>query len=142
MRGALLKKKRRATAMIGLLALSIVSACSSGPGAGKPAAEPGKTAAPDTAASLGPAELTITSSSALSEEAFESNFGQYLKKKFPNFKFTYIKKATGTLITDLITAGTPVDLIFESSGNIYPGLINAGLAMDISDTWSKSTTLT
>lgn len=123
--------------MISLLALAVVSACSSGPGAGKPAAEPGKNAAQETTAALAPAELTITSSSALSEEAFESNFGQYLKKKFPNFKFTYIKKATGTLITDLITAGTPIDLIFESSGNIYPGLINAGLAMDISELIKK-----
>lgn len=132
------KNKRRTAAAISWLAvLSLtISACGgNGSGSGKSEADSGKKEETPKPQSLAPekADLTITSSGALSEESFEANYGKYLKAKFPNYTFKYIKKATGSLITDLITAGTPIDIIYESSGNIYDGLINPGLAMDISD---------
>lgn len=84
------------------------------------------------------AELTITSSSGMDEAAFEKNYGQYIKKKFPNYTLTYIRKNKGTSINELITAGTKIDLIFESIGGIGDGLIRPGLAEDMTDMVKKA----
>jgi multiple sugar transport system substrate-binding protein len=85
-----------------------------------------------------PVELTITSSGALDPAVFDKNIGQYLAKKFPNYKFTYIQKVSGkTEITDLLAANTPIDLIYETIGGERDGLIAPKLAMDISDLMKK-----
>ncbi|WP_079912705.1 ABC transporter substrate-binding protein [Paenibacillus sp. 32352] len=133
------RARRRTTLSILWLAMLslMVSACGGGGTTGSATGNGGTDGGNKEAKtpSLAPekADLTITSSGALSEESFEANYGKYLKAKFPNYTFKYIKKGTGSLITDLITAGTPIDIIYESSGNIFDGLINPGLAMDITD---------
>ncbi|WP_282940355.1 extracellular solute-binding protein [Paenibacillus sp. RC67] len=129
-------KRKAVTSIVWLAMLSLtVTACGGNSAGRNSGADSGKKEETPKQQSLAPekADLTITSSGALSEESFEANYGKYLKAKFPNYTFKYIKKATGSLITDLMTAGTPIDIIYESSGNIFDGLINPGLAMDISD---------
>ncbi|WP_159887315.1 ABC transporter substrate-binding protein [Paenibacillus puerhi] len=88
-----------------------------------------------------PANLVITSGSALDDAVFEKNYGQYIKKKFPNYNISYIKKGSvgsGTSINELLVAGTKIDLIFESIGSMVDGLIRPGLGGDITDLAKKA----
>ncbi|MBE1440908.1 ABC transporter substrate-binding protein [Paenibacillus sp. OAS669] len=87
------------------------------------------------------ADLVITSSGAMDDAAFEKNYGQYIKKKFPNYTITYIKKGSvgsGTSINELLVAGTKIDLIFESIGGMVDGLIRPGLGGDITELAKKA----
>lgn len=95
----------------------------------KPEAE-GKQAASE------PAELVFYSTSADSEASFNERFGDPLRKKFPNFTIKYIQKGTGTTLPELMAAGTPFDVYFDSIGNYMDGL-NTNLQYDMTEMVKK-----
>jgi multiple sugar transport system substrate-binding protein len=122
----------------GILSAALLSGVLSGCGGGNTAGgNAGSSGTEEKAPSGEPVELTITSSAGTDAPVFEKNVLSYLQKKFPNYKFNYIEKQKGTEIGDLIAAGTPIDLIFETIGGLNGGLIQPGLAMDISELIKK-----
>lgn len=79
-------------------------------------------------------KLVITSSGGLDVPVFEQNILQYLERQFPHFEFQYIEKISGESTIDLLlTTNQQIDLIFETIGGLPGGLMEPGLAMDISD---------
>jgi ABC-type glycerol-3-phosphate transport system substrate-binding protein len=84
-----------------------------------------------------PIELTMTSSAGTAADSFNQSITQFLQKKFPNWKFNYIQKATGTTAQELVTSGTPLDLLFEAHTGLIDGVIKPGLNGDISDLIKK-----
>lgn len=121
-----------------LLSASVLSACGDKESSGKTTdPKPTANASDGTVNNGQPIELVVTSSSAQTEESFNANYAEPLKKKFPNVNLKYIKKDKGTLLVDLLTAGQPLDLIFESSGGELESFIPAGVASDITDLIKK-----
>lgn len=47
-------------------------------------------------------------------ELFDFRFGDALRKKFPDYKFSYIQNGPGTGIGDLITTNTRFDIFFQA----------------------------
>ncbi|MFB9753084.1 extracellular solute-binding protein [Paenibacillus hodogayensis] len=77
----------------------------------------GETSVPQRPARSGPLEITMYSAgAAVTQEGFNDMYGDALRKKFPDVKFTFIPKAKGSEIQDLVTSGTTVDVIFDSIG--------------------------
>ncbi|MDB5084156.1 MAG: extracellular solute-binding protein family 1 [Bacilli bacterium] len=84
-----------------------------------------------------PVTLTFWSGSATPEDQFNSRFGDPLQKKFPNLTIKYIKKGTGTNLSDLLAAGTPLDIYFESIGGFAADVQQAGFQYDMTDLMKK-----
>lgn len=72
------------------------------------------------------------SSSGMTEQIFMEQYGNMIVKKFPNVTIKFYPAAKGTNIKELLTAGTPVDIVFDSIGLIYGSLMNNELQYDIS----------
>ncbi|TNJ63526.1 extracellular solute-binding protein [Paenibacillus hemerocallicola] len=120
-----------------LASLVLLAACGHGeggdksasPAEGKPAPGGGRTAEP-----VDPnkeAELTVYSMLSGNYEAFMDAEGQYIQRKYPNFKFKFIAPGTGTALKDVVAAKTPIDIII-STPDVQP-IMDLGLDMDISD---------
>ncbi|CAG7607801.1 hypothetical protein PAESOLCIP111_00997 [Paenibacillus solanacearum] len=108
------KRTKYGCALIGLTAIVMLNGCSGD----RPAAEPAANQPVDgKAAGAEAAQLVIYSGSGWTEEAFNEKFGDAIRKKFPQHTIKYIQRAKGTDYQDLITAGQPIDIIWESIGN-------------------------
>ncbi|MDF2723725.1 MAG: hypothetical protein K0Q59_3400 [Paenibacillus sp.] len=80
-----------------------------------------------------PVELSIVNGmSTLSEEQFMQEYGKSIMEKFPHVKLKYYLGNTSKTMTERITAGEPIDIIFASSGLTVESLIAHGLEYDIS----------
>ncbi|WP_079910935.1 ABC transporter substrate-binding protein [Paenibacillus sp. 32352] len=80
-----------------------------------------------------PVKLSVTSRAGLTTEQFDQLYGKYLKEKFPNYTFNFMQQRGSKINTqDMVTAGTPIDLMFESLSSLIDGVINPGLGFDIS----------
>ncbi|MDF2723590.1 MAG: transporter substrate-binding protein [Paenibacillus sp.] len=130
---------------MGMMAgLALLAACGKGDGgSAQPAAEskePVQDAKP-SAVAIDPnkeVELTVYSMLSGTYEAFMTAEGQYIQRKYPNFKFKYIAPGTGTALKDIVAAKTPVDIII-STPDVQP-IIDVGLDSDISDLVKKYNT--
>jgi multiple sugar transport system substrate-binding protein len=80
-------------------------------------------------------ELTVYSMLSGNYEGFMASEGQYIQRKYPNFKFKFIAPGTGTSLKDVVTAKTPIDIII-STPDVQP-IIDVGLDSDISDLVQK-----
>jgi multiple sugar transport system substrate-binding protein len=80
-------------------------------------------------------ELTVYSMLSGNYEGFMASEGQYIQRKYPNFKFKFIAPGTGTSLKDVVTAKTPIDIII-STPDVQP-IIDVGLNSDISDLVKK-----
>lgn len=69
-----------------------------------------------------PIELIIYSNNSTSENAFNTNYGDAIRKAFPQYTITYILKQQGTTMPEVVAAGTKMDIYFDSYGN-YEGLL-------------------
>jgi multiple sugar transport system substrate-binding protein len=132
------RKKWISIALAMAMMTAVATAC--GDASSEKESQVGGDAAKPAVANVGKAqvELTITSSGALDPAVFDKNIGQYLVKKFPNYKFTYIQKVPDkTEITNLLAANTPIDLIYETIGGERDAVIAPRLGTDISDLVKK-----
>ena len=115
-----------------------VTACSSGTGgqssvggdSGQPA-EQAKSYANE------PAELVLYGAPGDPPEVWEERFGEQLKKKFPQYKFTYIQKSGTNTIENMIASGAQVDLIYDSVGNAVNSVVATGSQLDLSELIKK-----
>ncbi|RKN85235.1 ABC transporter substrate-binding protein [Paenibacillus ginsengarvi] len=77
-------------------------------------------------------EVVIQDLAGGSDEPFEKSFGQYIRKKFPNFKITFIQSKEGTKLQDLTLAGQNVDIVYASLETISGPLLASGQQFDMS----------
>ncbi|CAG7638256.1 ABC transporter substrate-binding protein [Paenibacillus allorhizosphaerae] len=113
--------------LLALLALSTVTACSSGAGS--------KNQAQDAAeGKKEPVELTVyyQYGTDWSEDDFKKVFAEPVNKKFPNVTLKYLVGGKGQNVPDLITAGQKIDILFTSIGLTSAQLLENGLQYDIS----------
>lgn len=112
-----------------LTAAGALSACSGGgaPNDGGPEAN-GKDITQE------PAEVVFYSNNGDPVESFDYRFGDALRKKFPNWKISYIQRAgAGTNLNELIANGTRFDIFFQSIGNFEANAFPAGIQYDMTE---------
>jgi multiple sugar transport system substrate-binding protein len=83
-----------------------------------------------------PANLVVFSAAGTPEESWNERFGNDLKKKFPNYKISYIRNGP-TSLSQIITSGEQVDIIYDSVGNAVNSVIPYGLQFDVSELVKK-----
>lgn len=83
-----------------------------------------------------PASLVVFSAAGTPEEAWNERFGNDLKKKFPNYKISYVRNGT-TSLNQIITAGEQLDIIYDSVGGAGNTIIPNGLQFDLSELIKK-----
>ncbi|MEF3307055.1 ABC transporter substrate-binding protein [Paenibacillus sp. GYB003] len=86
------------------------------------------------------AELAFFGNSQQSQEYFDRYYGEPVRKKFPNYKLTYIRvdpNNKATTLPELVAAGTTIDIYYATIGNFESALLDYGLQVDITD-WMKT----
>lgn len=115
----------------------MLAACGSGTGGGGAApgagsGKPGESAAAP-APRKDPVELSIINGmSTMTDEQFMEEYGKPIMAKFPHVKIKYFIGNSSKTMTERITAGEPIDIIFASSGLTVESLIDHNLQYDIS----------
>lgn len=113
-----------------ILLISVISAC--GGSSGKTdSGEAGREAGGAAAAKDEAAELVFYSNNGNSVESFDDNFGNALRRKFPNYTIKYIQSTTGTTLPDMLASGTKFDIFFHTIGNFERYGIEAGMEYDM-----------
>jgi multiple sugar transport system substrate-binding protein len=79
-----------------------------------------------------PMDITIFSASGGTIDLMNKQYGDTLRKKFPNVNFNFIVYAKGTTIAEVVGANTPIDLIFGSIGVFHDRILSYNLQMDMS----------
>lgn len=126
--------KKAAAAALALLAATGLAAC----GKGEQAAPAGEG---NAAASTDPAELVFYSCGNTSEASFNQLYGDAIRKKYPNYKLTYISGLSASKADELIPkmlVSNTVDINFDSIGNIPACLLKFGLQSDMTDLIQKT----
>ncbi|WP_218092357.1 ABC transporter substrate-binding protein [Paenibacillus solanacearum] len=134
-----MRKHRKKLTSLCVLAVAAMTACSSG---GIPADQPAsqgerKDGEPARSYANDPAELVIFGQVGNSEEVWNERFGNALKQKFPNYKFTYIPKDRQNTISNLIASGQTIDLVHDTISGVRENIIKTGLGQDLTELMKK-----
>ncbi|WP_158606878.1 ABC transporter substrate-binding protein [Paenibacillus ginsengarvi] len=135
-----MKWNKRWLGAASMMAVVLLAACGKedGGAAAKPDGKPQTPAEGKAAEPVDPnkqVELTVYSMLSGNYEGFMTSEGQYIQRKYPNFKFKFIAPGTGTSLKDVVTAKTPIDIII-STPDVQP-IIDVGLDSDIMDLVKK-----
>lgn len=84
-----------------------------------------------------PAQLVFYGAAGNTEDEFNSRWGNYIRKQFPNYTLKYIVNGKGTSLPELIAAGETIDIIFDSIGGTPGNLIENGFQYDITELTKK-----
>ncbi|WP_028552659.1 ABC transporter substrate-binding protein [Paenibacillus sp. UNC451MF] len=86
-----------------------------------------------------PVEITVYSAPGDSEESWNENFGNAIKKKFPNYKIHFINpRGNDALkIQNQMVAGQNIDIYYESIGAFFSNVPDYGIQFDMSDLVKK-----
>lgn len=84
-----------------------------------------------------PANLVVFSAAGTPEESWNERFGNDLKKKFPNYSITYVRRDATTTLSNMITTGAQVDIIYDSVGGAGNTIVPNGLQFDLSELVKK-----
>ena len=86
-----------------------------------------------------PAELTFyMTSNGITEERFMQQYGDQIKKKFPNYTIKYIMQQNSRTLQDLVATNQTVDVMISSIGLTPAFLLTYNLQNDISDLMKKN----
>ncbi|GAA4847098.1 hypothetical protein GCM10023310_26490 [Paenibacillus vulneris] len=132
--------KKRLPLLGAFLALAVMASCSSQPKddpSTTPPSSPAVSKEPAADKSTEKAELVIYGAAGNTEEEFNNRWGNALRAKFPNYTLHYIVNQKGSTLPELITAGQPIDIIFDSIGGAAGSLIQNGFQYDISELAKK-----
>lgn len=80
-----------------------------------------------------PVELVVYSHSGNTEQAFNSQYGDAIRAKYPHITLKYVRKTGSMTIIELLASGEQVDLYFDSIGNFSNILIRNKLEYDMTD---------
>ncbi|MBE1445341.1 ABC transporter substrate-binding protein [Paenibacillus sp. OAS669] len=122
------------------LVLAVMASCSSQPKddpSTTPPSSPTVSKEPAADKSTEKAGLVIYGAAGNTEEEFNNRWGNALRAKFPNYTLHYIVNQKGSTLPELITAGQPIDIIFDSIGGAAGSLIQNGFQYDISELAKK-----
>lgn len=81
-----------------------------------------------------PANIVIYDTTGENIELLNNKYGTKLKEKFPNFTFQIVPKVDNNTLPNLISTGTTVDIVVESTG---VATFEFDLQGDISDLITK-----
>lgn len=118
------------------LAAALTVSCSGG-GAGSGGGPEGSTPKPE-AKSGEPVEITVVSTSGDSVESWDQRFGNMLKQKFPNYSIKYVPSTKQYGIKEMMVAGEPMDMYFDSISFLTGGLLGNSLQYDMTDLIKRS----
>ncbi|MDF2670304.1 MAG: hypothetical protein K0R67_2610 [Paenibacillus sp.] len=100
---------------------------------GEPSAAPTvssqPTGTPQPTAKPQPVDITIMSNTNMTVEAFNKQYGDAIKKKFPHVTVNFILGP----VKDVVAAKTPIDIQFGSIGTVYSHVLDFGLQYDLSE---------
>jgi ABC-type glycerol-3-phosphate transport system substrate-binding protein len=119
--------KKTTGILAGSMLVSVVAGCSGGSN------ETPKPTAQQPVEDTKPVELNVWLVGAYKHEEFMDSFGNDIVKKYPNVSFKVYSKPT-TPLKDLVTAGTKLDLIQDTTPK---DLLDNGLESDITDLIKK-----
>ncbi|GAA3411336.1 ABC transporter substrate-binding protein [Paenibacillus hodogayensis] len=131
----MLKKMRQTGSLALVLCMSAAALAACGTSGSKPAegqqAERGQTVKPQ--APKEPVELVFYAINGDPEDSFNYRFGDAIRKKFPDYKISYIFSQKGTTLPEMITSGTRFDITYHSIGFYENFLVPNGLQYDMTD---------
>ncbi|MDF2651441.1 MAG: extracellular solute-binding protein family 1 [Paenibacillus sp.] len=130
----MLAKKLWMTTSLCITVALLAASCSKSGGETAPVPTPQPAAIDYTKESF---ELVIQDMGGGTEENFNSSYGQYNKKKFPNLKIKYIQYKKGTTLVELTATGQPVDIVISTIENMPGPLFGAGQQYDMTDLIKK-----
>lgn len=84
-----------------------------------------------------PAELVFYGNSTQPDTYFNLYYGDAIRKKFPDYKITYLQRTKGNEIENLVAAGTKFDIYYATVGNFESALQQFGLQRDMSELIKK-----
>ncbi|CAG7606258.1 hypothetical protein PAESOLCIP111_00897 [Paenibacillus solanacearum] len=120
----------------GLLSMALLAGSLTGCSGGKEMGQ--KTGDAQKPTNSEPAELVFYSRNKMPEDDFNRTYGDPLRKKFPHYTIKYIiNDGKGTELQELITAGQPIDIYFESIGQFMGGIVKYDMSMDMTDLMKK-----
>ncbi|WP_282935947.1 extracellular solute-binding protein [Paenibacillus sp. RC67] len=132
--------KKRLPIVGAFLAIAVMTACTNQTKVDNTAPlpnNPSPTKEPTVDKSSEKADLVIYGAAGNTEDEFNNRWGNALKVKFPNYTLKYIANQKGSTLPELITAGQPIDIIFDSIGGAAGNLIQNEFQYDISDLVKK-----
>lgn len=125
------------TSVVGMTAAALISACSSSSGGtatgGATTEKHTETPAPVKEYYNESGEIVIQDMTGGPEETFNKSYGEFIKKKFPNLKVTFIQSKTGSTLQDLTMSGVSVDIVYASMETISSPLLGAGQQFDMTE---------
>ncbi|MFC3770516.1 ABC transporter substrate-binding protein [Paenibacillus sp. GCM10012303] len=130
-----MKKKgiRRRSIVAPLMLALVLSACGGGQQAAAPEGSAPQGSAPQEGTQLKvpsePVPITVYSNNKMTEEAFNKQYGDAIRSKFPNVKLTF----TSDVLKDTIAAKVPIDIMFGSIGTFFTHLYDFELQYDLSE---------
>lgn len=84
-----------------------------------------------------PVTLSVFSMDGIPEDSFNQQYGDLIRKKFPNYTIKYIQASKTYGVKELIAAGEPIDLFFAPVGLVINGLMDYNLQFDMTDLIKK-----
>ncbi|MEF3304388.1 ABC transporter substrate-binding protein [Paenibacillus sp. GYB003] len=115
-----------------IAAAAMLSACSQGGSGGEtPKAADGQP--PKTAE---PVQLTIVTNAGHTEEAFNTRFGDSIRKKFPNYTIKFIPNSA-VKFADLVATKTEVDIVYAAINDFTNGPLKNGMVYDMTELMKK-----
>lgn len=123
------------------LAAAVLAGCGQGANngnAGESDATPGDGEGAKTSdAAKEPVEIVFYAINGDPEDSFNYRFGDAIRKKFPNYKITYISSQKGTTLPEMIASGTRFDITYHSIGFYENYTIPYNLQYDMTDLLKK-----
>ncbi|MCS7461918.1 extracellular solute-binding protein [Paenibacillus doosanensis] len=136
--------KKHTYALAGTLLLlgSVLAGCSgSAPAADTPASSGTATGSGSAAAVVDkPVELYFYHNGNITEEQFQTMYGNYMKEKLPNVTAKFVPKDKNVSLAEMISSGTTkIDIFIDSIGQIglKGSLLDIGLNQDLTDLVKK-----
>lgn len=129
--------KKALQSLLAAAVLALISACGAGSSdnESKPAILPesGSLKTVEPAKPKEPVELVIFSNTGDSQEGFNQIHGDILRKKFPDYTFTYIQNKPGSTLPELIAQKQRIDLIYQNISYFYQLGSSGNLLYDMTE---------
>jgi multiple sugar transport system substrate-binding protein len=84
-----------------------------------------------------PVELVIHTNNGGTPESFDANYGDRIRKKFPDYKITYIQSKAGSTLQDLLATGQRVDILFQTDSYYFELAEGSKLEFDMTELAKK-----
>lgn len=119
------------------LALSALVGCSNGESVRKEIGQGTDVKSDPAPKAEEPVELVFHSNNGGSVEAFDSKYGNDLRKKFPNYTIKYIPDTKGNSLPELMAANQRVDIIYNVLDSVIQPLVEYNLQYDMTELIKK-----